>query len=144
MTRLKRLCIDWFWPDRTTFLTKGRRYAKLNLWGAALLLIFGLLAGAGIHYFFSRELDPWMTAIVAELDSTREHPQAVPVRTLKAAAGIVRTFQQFFREMLFFFYILCFVISSMILYFGIYWLRAHQALSQAIQTCPQDRSQPNS
>ncbi|HSH14713.1 MAG TPA: hypothetical protein VLD18_01685 [Verrucomicrobiae bacterium] len=143
MTRLKRLCIDWFWPDQTTFLTKGRRYAKLYFWGAALLLALGLVPIVGTHYSFTREWDPLMTELIDELESAREQPQAVPARTLKAAAFTVRAFQQFLRDMLFFFYILCFGISSMILNVGIYWLRAHQALSQAIQARPQDRPEAN-
>lgn len=137
MAKWKRLLIDWFWPDTTTFLTKGRRDGMLYLISAVFVVIGGLICTLVFNHWIRSEIDPFMSSLVVRLESASQGNGVVSVSDLKNAAAAleicrreIKSAPTFYLPLLFLLCLVFFIAN------GILLLRAHQAVSAAVQDRP--------
>ncbi len=128
MTRLKRLCIDWFWPDRTTFLTKGRRWGIISFVMAALS--FAILVPPILYAFYLVEgkVQPRLEILIENLDAVAKDAD-------KSTAAEIHSARDWIRESMWFLEWFCYlhvltlgVIVVSLIACGTLSLRAYHAL----------------
>jgi len=127
MTRLKRLCIDWLWPDRTTFITKGRRWGIAYLVLAALSVFMLLPPTLYVFHLVKSEAKPRLELMIQNLDSAAR-------ATNESTAVEIQNARDWIHESVslldYFCYLLLFVICVLACWAaacGVLLLRAHHA-----------------
>ena len=128
MATLKRLFIDWFWPDRTTFITKGRRWGIVYLVLAALSFVILVPPILYAFYLVEAKVQPRLEIMIENLGTVAGDAD-------KSTAAEIHNARDWIRESMWFLEWFCFlhvlmlgVIVSALVACGCLLLRAHHAL----------------
>jgi hypothetical protein len=136
MTRLKRLCIDWFWPDRTTFITKGKRYGTLYLALGSLCCVLVLPGVMYCFYLVKVELEPRVAHAIAEFEVAIKASERAAVADFERALHWLRELSWLPEFVCYLFLLMTFILAGWAFGCGILLLRANQALSKEMQMPP--------
>lgn len=128
MTKLKRLCIDSFWPDRTTFVSKGRRWGIAYLVLAVLSVFVMLPPTLYIFHLVEDEAKPRLELMIQNLDSAAR-------ATNESTAVEIQNARDWIHESVSLLDYFCYLLLTFIIVIaccaaecGVLLLRAHHAL----------------
>lgn len=128
MTKLKRLCIDWFWPDRTTFITKGRRYGHLYLAVGGLCIVIMLPLVLYALYLVKAELNPKVVNEIAGFEAAINASEGATVVDFERALYWLRELSWFPEFVCYMFLVMIYILSFWAFSCGVLLLRANRAL----------------
>jgi hypothetical protein len=133
MTKLKRLCIDWFWPDRTTFIAKGRRYGIQYLVVGGLCWVIILPLALFALFLVKAEIDPKVVNAIASFETAIKASEGAPVVDFERALYWLRELAWFPEFVCYMFLLMLFTLSGWAFGCGILLLRANQAISADLE-----------